>query len=185
MTDLFQPEKKFYSKKTRLLLMLLIGIGFLMLDALLSWPHRADFTHFSAVYLHFREVAGALLLGAVSIYILIKIFDPRPAFIIDDHGIINNVYFPVVKRVYWSEIAGVASITERQQKIIVVKVVEPNKFLATRGFWTRKFGQSNLKRYGSPIVFNPLILGVDADQLMKLISDAAASQAYKLTVPLS
>ncbi|MFS2207493.1 STM3941 family protein [Variovorax sp. Varisp36] len=177
------PTTRFLLKRSRLLFASSICFGFVALDVLLAWPHAADFAYFSAIYLHFGDITAALLFGAFGVYWLAKVFDRSPAFTIDSEGIIDSTYFGAYKRVLWGEIKEIKFFKFRSQTSVIVKLIEPEKFLIKRGILMRMLGRMSLALYGSPIVIGPALLGLNAPQLARFISDSAAQYGYELTLP--
>lgn len=121
---------------------------------------------------------GCILLGILCIYAFLrKIFDKRPALVIDENGIQNNTragggyFIPWNDITLFYETSVQVSITVRQH-FIVVGHANPEEFIAQETDARRQKALSyNHERFGSPICIHTDNLQMDRKELLELLEN--------------
>lgn len=120
-----------------------------------------------------RSVAilGIVFFGALSVFNLRKFFDRRPGIVLSEAGLQDNSTGVSVGFIPWSDITGVDTYRTFNQRTLVVKVSDPQKYLGGGNALTRYLRKSNLKLCGSPVTITSTVLNIGYDDLMAEIQD--------------
>jgi hypothetical protein len=161
------------SKKKLLLLSLtcaiFIAVGFWII--LYSPTEKNPF--FDNIYFkYFVGGLSVLVFGALIIYPIIKLFDDKPALVIDKKGIYDNSNAVALGPLHWSEIVAIKETRFFTQKFITVVLDEPQKFIDRQSNKLKKKTLiTNLKKNGSPVNISTNSLAISHDELLKLLTD--------------
>jgi hypothetical protein len=142
--------------KTKLLLLITgagafvaIGLWMAMMDA----AEIESMRHFnSPALVHGIGVIGIAFFGLCGIVAIKKFFDKKPGLVLSAAGVIDNASGVSAGFVPWSEITGFEIYEVVGQKMLVVKVVNPDKYVEKGSAVKRKLNSANFKMCGSPIV---------------------------------
>ena len=117
-------------------------------------------------------VAGVAFFGLVAVLVSIRIFDRRPALVIDSDGLMVHVPGIAGERVPWKEIRAITITTVSAQRMVTVVLKDPQKYAPRNnplGLWMHNY---SLKLTGSPINISTNTLRVNLDELHRLLSEA-------------
>ena len=103
------------------------------------------------------------LTGAVSFW---KLFDKRPGLVLNAEGLIDNSSGSAAGPVPWSDIAGFEVVQIFGQKLLIVKMVDPNRYAEIGSPPIRTLRRMNLKLCGSPIALSSNALRIDFAELV-------------------
>ena len=93
-----------------------------------------------------------------------KLFDKKPALIIDEFGITYNMSTVNIGLIEWADIKGFKRVEILSTKILLVQLVNAKKYISrAKSPRVRKNLEFNEKNYGSPIsiVAGPLAIGFE------------------------
>ena len=114
---------------------------------------------------------GIALFGALSLINLRKYFDRRPGVVLSEAGLLDNSTSVSVGFVPWSDITGVDTYRTFNQRTLVVRVSDPQKYLGGGNALARYLRKSNLRLCGSPVTITSTVLKIGYDDLMAEIQD--------------
>lgn len=106
--------------------------------------------------------------GFCGIYGVAKLFDTKPGLILNSNGIIDNSSAVAVGQIPWYEIQGFNEYEISGQKMLVVLVNEPEKYIKQGNSIRRALIKANLKRVGSPITISANALKINYAKLTEL-----------------
>lgn len=145
------------------------GLWMLQLDAATIAAHRR---FNSPIFVHTIGGAGAAFFSLCSLYGLRKFFDQKPGLVLNAHGIIDNASGVAAGLVPWSDIVGIEVYSIFGQDMLIVKVADPQKYVAMGSAAKRSLNAINTKMCGSPISIPSTSLQIEFKQLQ------ATCQAY-------
>lgn len=108
--------------------------------------------------------------GFFALYGLRKLFDRRPGLVFNDSGIIDNVSAASAGFIPWSEVVGSGVLHIQKEKMLVVVVADPRKYVGHGGALKRALNKANHKMAGSPITISSHALNVTFPELVSLFN---------------
>ena len=161
------PQTHIHQSRSKMLLVLLAG---LCLTATAVWLLTGEVRHRFAhpLLVVFAGAAGALLFGAASVAALIQLVRPRLALTLDHQGLTDHARngFGAIA---WKQILGIASINIAGQRMLVVRVKDPQWCIDQASHRLRRASLTmNLKTLGSPVVISASALQLGCDALLDL-----------------
>lgn len=100
-----------------------------------------------------------------------KLNDRSPGLIVDEKGITDHSTISSVGFVAWHDIHGLRQHTVGDRPFIMLKVEEPERYLAKASSWlARNTLQSHLRRYQTTVVISLNALKVDPGALWIVLS---------------
>jgi hypothetical protein len=157
--------------KGKLALLLLGSIAFVA-GSIWIWSIADSQTRYNPLYMKGVAIAGVSFFGLCGIYGCIKVFDGRPGLIVDDQGIVDNSSAVSAGRVPWEEIIGLRISEIAGQRILVIEVTDPQKYIERCGVFLRMLNAANTKMMGSPINISSNSLKVNFDDLVRRLTEA-------------
>jgi hypothetical protein len=150
-----------------------LGIVSLVGVAIAVWmftmDDRAITRHYrSPVFVHGFGVVFAVFCGFGAIYCARKLFDGRPGLQFTPDGIVDNASGIGAGFVPWSDITGTQVRKIGRNRILVVKVTDPEKYCARGGALRRSLKRMTLAMCGSPIAVSSPALAIGFDDLVRL-----------------
>lgn len=113
-------------------------------------------------------LASILFFGLAGLYALKLLFDKRPGLVFNSHGFVNNTSVVRAGLIPWSEVVGVAVFEVQKQKMLLVEVKDPRKYIAGGGALRRAFNKANYELAGSAIYISPGALAISFSDLLSL-----------------
>ena len=101
-----------------------------------------------------------------AVFGLVKLRDDRPGLVFGPDGFTDNASATAAGFVPWSEVTGVGVMEFNRQKMLVVGVRDPEKYLARGGALKQMLGRANARMCGSPIVISAHALKTDFGALL-------------------
>lgn len=112
--------------------------------------------------------AAVLFFGGCGLYGFKKMFDKKPGLILNSSGLVDNASGVAAGFIPWSEVTG-ASVYEIQgQKMLIVGVRDPRKYVERGGALKRSLNRMNYKMTGSAISISSVALAVNFAELVSL-----------------
>lgn len=139
------------------------GLWMLQLDATEITAQR-KFNNPAVVYA--IGWVSILFFGLCGVYGFRKMFDSRPGLVLSSAGILDNSSGISAGLIPWSEIVGFAIYEVQQQKMLIVKVSNPEKYIQRGNFLKRALNRTNFKMCGSPIAISSNSLKIRFDALI-------------------
>lgn len=120
------------------------------------------------IYAHALGLVTIVFFGIFAIYALKKLLDKKPALVFDDSGIVDNVSSASAGFIPWSDVVGAQIFEMPKHKMLVIKVRDPQKYVARGSSLRRSLNKTNYKTVGSPISIYVNLLEIDVAELASL-----------------
>ncbi|SFU66735.1 hypothetical protein SAMN05216480_11259 [Pustulibacterium marinum] len=159
--------------KTKLLLLLLGGIGFVVLG---TWftihPEQFKTPLFqSSEVIRMSGIASIVFFGVCVVFIFKKLFDKKVGLIMDENGITDHSSGTSVGLIEWDDIIGLETVQVASTKIMMLLTNQPEKYIArAKNGIAKQAMKANYKMYGSPLSIASNSLQITYDDLEKLIT---------------
>jgi hypothetical protein len=141
------------------------GIWMLSLDGA-SIQSRRGFN--DPAHMRGLGLVSIVFFGSCGLFALKKLFDGKPALVFNNSGIVNNTSSVSAGFIPWSEIIGAEIFEIQKQKLLIVKVRNPQEYIARGGSLKRTLNKANYKMVGSPISISPVGLEINFSELVSL-----------------
>lgn len=154
--------------KSKMLLMILGSFGFvaagywLFMDA----ATIAREIHKNQLFIHYTGLVGMAFFSLTGIVGIRKIFDKRPGLVLNSAGIIDNSSGLAAGFIPWSEITGAAIYEVRRQKMLIIKVRNPEEFIQRGNIFQQAMVRMGSKMSGSPIAITSNTLQINFPELL-------------------
>ncbi len=109
-----------------------------------------------------------LFFGGLGIFLFKKLFDKKPGLIFNESGIVDNASAVSAGFIPWSEVTGSDIFEMAQQKMLIIMVTDPQKYVDRGNPLKRKLNQANYKMCGSPIAISSNALKMDFSELSSI-----------------
>jgi len=111
-------------------------------------------------------LAGIIFFGFCGVYGIKKLFDKRPGLVLNSSGIIDNSSAIAAGFIPWSEILGAEIFQIYRQKMLIIKVRDPEMYIARGSALKRMLNRANHKTCGSPIAITSNSLKIAFPELL-------------------
>ena len=120
-----------------------------------------------------HAVGRAALIGAglIALFGIRKLFDSRTGLILNGQGIVDNSSAVAAGLIPWPDISGFDVYTAKRQRLLVIKLTDPEKYIARGNRLQQALNRINHKMRGSPIAITSIMLRVSFDDMLKLCRD--------------
>jgi hypothetical protein len=164
--------------KTKLILLVLGSCAFVVAGAWMLSLDAAEIRSGRSFRLFFNEplvVYGAgltaiLFFGLCGLYGLKKMFDKRPGLVLNSSGVVDNASAAAAGFIPWSEILGAGVYEIQKQKMLIIAVRDPQKYVDRGSALKRTFNKANYKMSGSPVAISSVTLKIDFAELVSLFN---------------
>jgi hypothetical protein len=113
-------------------------------------------------------LAAVLFFGAAALFFLKKLFDSKPGMVFNNLGVVGNTSLGSTGLIPWPEVLGAEVFQIQSQKMLIIKVRDPRKYIERGNALRRAASKSSHKNYGSPIVIATNALKADTSELLTL-----------------
>jgi len=158
--------------KTKLLLLILGACAFVVLGA---WLFSLDEATIQAqrrfndpIFVYGVGIVSIVIFGVCGIFALKKLFDKDPGLIFNSSGIVDNASGVSAGFIPWSEVVGSEILVIQKQKMLIIKVKNPEQYIERGGLLQRTLNRANYKMCASPIVISSNALKVDFSKVCDL-----------------
>lgn len=104
-----------------------------------------------------------------------KMFDSNPGLVLNSAGIFDNSSGVAAGLVPWSEITGFSVFEVQRQKMLIVGVTNPEKYVERGGSLKRILNRANFKMCGSPIAISSNSLKIGFNELLDVCNQYLAA----------
>ena len=115
--------------------------------------------------------ASIIFFGFTGVVGLKKFYDDNPGVILNSAGITDNSSGFSAGFVPWGDILGFGTLEIYNQKMLVVLLNEPDKYIEVGSSLRRSFVRANSKLSGSPVVIVSNSIKMNFDELLKTCND--------------
>ena len=122
------------------------------------------------VVVRVAAVAAILLFGLGGLYGLKKLFDKRPGLILNSSGLVDNASAVAAGFIPWSEVLGSGVLEIQKQKMLIIGVRDPQKYIDRGSALKRTLNNANYKMSGSPVSISSVTLKIDFAELVSLFN---------------
>lgn len=149
-----------------------IGVWMLSLDEA-SIRSSRNFRLFfnNPMYVQALGLLSIVVFGLLAVFFCKKLFDKKPGLIFTNSGIVDNASAVAAGFIPWSEVMGAYVFEVPQQKMLIIKVKEPHKYVDRGNALKRKLNQANYKMCGSPIAISANTLKIKFAELHSLFDE--------------
>jgi hypothetical protein len=159
----------FSKKKTTFLLITCLSFVTIAISFIIDPPTgRIPFIDSPAALKVLLSVC-ALFFGVISIFLIKKMFDRRPAIIIDGNGIDDNSSMCSAGYVEWNQIDTVWIIEVNRQKMIAIRLIDVESHMRLRSTFAKKTVKLNYKMYEMHFAISANSLDTDIEPLYKIM----------------
>lgn len=145
------------------------GVWFLFVDeaAIRSGRSFRVFGNDPLIVRAFGVVAVGFF-GLCGLYGVKKLFDREPGLIFNESGIIDNASGVAAGFIPWSEVIGTGIFEVHNQKMLIIEVANPQKYVERGGALRRALNKANYKFSGSPVSISANALDIAFPELLSL-----------------
>ncbi|MFZ6734610.1 STM3941 family protein [Undibacterium sp. Ji42W] len=122
--------------------------------------------------MHGIAVVAILFFGFCTVFRTRKLLDNRPGLILNASGLLDNSSAVAAGFVPWPAVVGFSIFEVQNQKTLVVRVREPERYIVAGGMLKRMLNRMDDKLCGSPVVISANFLKLGFNELLQI------SQAY-------
>jgi hypothetical protein len=110
-----------------------------------------------------------------------KLADKKPAFVIDDTGILDSSSAASVGLILWTDVRQISRAKFMKKEFVVIDVSNPEHYIKKqRSFLMRKSLQYNYKTFGSPIAIAAGAINCSVNELVAILEGKLSEQVNKL-----
>jgi len=179
VTEVYPPTTLQYPlRKAKLALVLVVALVLFLVSLVATVAGLTGHGSLLAWEFGVGGLAGAVVFGAGTLLLALRLCSRKPGLVIDQEGIVDNTSYTSVGRVPWSQIAWVqiqslnlptynrSLLVQRQQpRTMVIGVRDPEQF-RDRGNWLQRFlRRGTVGMFGGPVAISEALLRADLDDL--------------------
>ena len=172
-------EKIIELSKTKIALGILGSFAFVIAGVWLLTQDGESIRTSSGFRLFFNNPAVAYGLGFLSIavfgvlalFFFRKLFNKEPGLIFNSSGIVDNASAASAGFIPWSDVLGSQIFEMQRQKMLVIMVKDPQKYVDRGSAIKRKLNQANSNMVGSPISISATALKTNFSELQSVFNE--------------
>jgi hypothetical protein len=167
--------------RSKVLLLIIGAVGFVALGLWLSqldpaWlESQRRFNNPTLV--HAIGVTAVVFFGLCGVVGVRKLFDSKPGLVLSSAGMLDRSSAASERLIPWRDIERFDTYELHKQKFLVVKLVAPEKYVASGGALMQALNRANMKMVGSPIAISSNTLKISFDELVTLCNTYLAKYA--------
>jgi hypothetical protein len=167
-------EKIIELSKKKVLLLIIGACAFVALGAWLLLLDEATIQSLrrfnSPVFVHGVGLVSVVFFGLCGVLGIKKLVDKKPGLVFNSSGIVDNSSGVSAGLIPWTEIMGAEIFEIYKQKVLVIKVKNPQNYVE-RGNWLKQaLNKLNCKMCGSPIAITSNALKISFSELLSVFS---------------
>jgi hypothetical protein len=138
---------------------------------IISIAHEQD--RYSPFFVKAVGFLGMVFFGIFGLVSILKLFDSRPALVIDEKGIFNNTTAGAAYQINWEHITGirVGQTGAASAKYILLDIDNPEDFLRQRSGLNKIFMKGTYKMDGTPVFIAASRLPCGFDELLEVLNE--------------
>lgn len=168
-------EKVIELSKTKLLLLIFGSLAFIGIGAWMVLPDSGQIepqrSFNDPLFVHGIGWVAIVFFGWCGVIGIRKFFDKKPSLVFSSVGITDNSSGVSAGLIPWSEISGFNIYAIQKQKMLIVLVKNPDKYIEVGSVVKRTLNRANYKMCGSPIAITSNSLKISFDELLKLSNE--------------
>jgi hypothetical protein len=145
------------------------GAWMLSLDAEEIRASRS-FTLFykNPTFVYALGASSILFFGGCGLYGFKKMFDKGPGLVLNSAGFVDNASGVAAGFIPWSEVTGAGVYEIQGQKMLMIIVSDPRKYVERGGALKRMLNKASQRMMGSSIAISSTALKIDFPELLSL-----------------
>jgi hypothetical protein len=167
-------EKVIELHKKKLIFLIFVACMFVAFGCWLMQMNSAEIEAHrrfnSPWFVHGIGLLSILFFGLCGVFGIRKLFDKTPGLIFSVKGIYDNSSGVSAGLIPWTEIQGFSVFEIKKQKMLVIKVITPEKYIEVGNPVKRALNRMNYKMCGSPIAISSNALKVSFEELQDILS---------------
>jgi hypothetical protein len=120
------------------------------------------------MYVHGLGLVSIVFFGIFGLLALKMLFNKKPGLVFNNSGIVNNASSVSPGFIPWSEVVGAEIFEIQKQKMLIIKVRDPQAYIGRGSSLRRTLNKANYKMAGSPISISANALKIDFSELVAL-----------------
>ena len=112
-----------------------------------------------------------VVFGTLALFFFKKLFNKEPGLIFNSSGIVDNASAASAGFIPWSEVLGSQVFEMQRQKMLVIMVTDPQKYVDRGSALKRKLNQANYNMVGSPISISATALKTNFSELQSVFNE--------------
>jgi hypothetical protein len=146
-----------------------IGIWLLSLDAESIRSSRNFGLFFNnPTYVYGLGFVSIIIFGILALFFFRKLFDKEPGLVLTNSGIVDNASAVSAGFIPWSEVIGSEIFEMQRQKMLIIMVKDPEKYIDRGNAVQRTLNKANYNMCGSPITISANVLKINFSELRAL-----------------
>jgi hypothetical protein len=117
---------------------------------------------------HGLGLVAIVFFGIFGLVGLKKLFNNKPALILNKSGIVDNASSVSAGFIPWSEVVGARIVDVQKQKMLVINVRNPEEYIARGNLLKQTLNKANHNMVGSPISIPSNVLAINFSELTSL-----------------
>lgn len=113
-------------------------------------------------------LASVVFFGACALYASVKLLDQRPGLVLNSTGFVDNASGVAAGFIPWSEVLGAGIYEVQGQKMLIVGLRDPQKYIDRGNALKRLLNKGSYKMMGSPVAVSSVALKIDFKELVSL-----------------
>jgi len=109
-----------------------------------------------------------LFFGICGVVAVRKLFDKRPGLVLNSSGVFDNASGASAGLILWPEVVGYEVLEIQKQRMLIVQVSDPQKYLDRGGALRRALNRANYRMAGGPVSIPSNALKIDFSDLVAL-----------------
>jgi hypothetical protein len=125
----------------------------------------------SPLLVHSIGVTSIIFFGLCGVVASKKLFDTKPGLILSPSGIFDNSSGASAGQIPWSDIVGFSIYEVHKQKMLIVRVSSPEKYIDKCNFFVRILLKASSSMSGSPIAITSSSLKISFKELVEICDE--------------
>lgn len=134
---------------------------------------------YSPILIKIAGVVGVVFFGMCLIYGIIKLFDYKPALVIDKNGITDNSSITAAGFIPWSDIINITFSQIQSKSFLMIHLSNPDNYMIGKNAFKKHMMLLNQKMYGTPILISAIGYSHPFNDLTELIQTRLAEYKSK------
>jgi hypothetical protein len=130
------------------------------------------------IHVYGTGLVSIVFFGACGVLGIRKLLDKRPGLVFNSAGVVDNSSGVSAGLIPWSEIVGAEVFEIHKQKMLIIKVRNPQKYIERGGMLKQALNKANYKMCGSPIAITSNTLKIDFFELLSLFHQYAQKYGH-------
>jgi hypothetical protein len=115
--------------------------------------------------------AAIVVFGILALFFFRKLFNKEPGLILNSSGIVDNASAASAGFIPWADVLGSEVFEMQKQKMLVVMVTDPEKYVGRGNAIKQKLNKANYNMVGSPITISASTLKTNFSELRSLFEE--------------